>query len=304
MSEPRIAPPATLAVIGLGRMGLPMSRRLVAAGFAVRGADRAAAAREAFAAAGGRVFAAPREAAAGAVAAITILPDGKAVRDALLGADGAAAALAPGALVIEMSSSAPTDTLALGEALAARGIGMIDAPVSGGVPGAVDGTLAISAGGEPARIERARAILETLGRTIFPTGKLGSAHALKALNNYVSAAGLAAAAEALLLGRAFGVAPGTLVDFLNAASGRNNSTEKKLNQQIVSERFDSGFALALMAKDVRNAADLASHLALDAPFLAATAALWERARASLAEGADHTEIYRFLAQRAAARPAG
>src|SRR5262245_12719325 len=113
VNEPRIAPPATLAVIGLGRMGLPMSRRLIAAGFDVRGADRVPAAREAFAAAGGRAFATPREAAAGAAAAITILPDGKAVRDALLGAEGAASALAPGSLVIEMSSSAPADTVAL-----------------------------------------------------------------------------------------------------------------------------------------------------------------------------------------------
>ena len=293
----RIEPPATVAFIGLGKMGVPMAGRLATAGFRVRGADPSDAARTRFAKTGGSAFADAREAVAGAAAVVTMLPDGKVVREALLGAGGFAAALARGALVIDMSSSAPTDTTSLGAELASRGIVLIDAPVSGGVGGAASATLAIMAGGPGDQVERARPILAALGKSIFLTGKLGSGHAMKALNNYVSAAGLLAASEALLVGRRFGLEPATIIDVLNASSGRNVATELKLKQFIVSGSYASGFALALMAKDVGIAAALAEHLALDTPLVGATARVWDEARTALAKEADHTEIYRFIAER-------
>jgi 3-hydroxyisobutyrate dehydrogenase len=138
-----IAPPALVAFVGLGQMGLPMAKRCLAAGFTVRGADPSAPARETFTAAGGEAFANAREAASGAAVVITMLPDSKVVREAVLGENGVAGVLAKDALVVDMSSSVPLDTQALGAALAARGIGLIDAPVSGGVRRAVDGTLAV-----------------------------------------------------------------------------------------------------------------------------------------------------------------
>lgn len=294
MNSP-IAPPATIAMIGLGQMGMPMSKRLMLAGFKVRGADLSAAARGALEDAGGSAFADASEAASGARVVITMLPNGRVVREVLLGRAGIAHALAKGTLVIDMSSSAPTDTTGLAGDLDARGLILLDAPVSGGVKRAVDGSLAIMAGGAQADVERARPVLAAMGKSIFATGRVGSGHAMKALNNYVSAAGLIAACEALLIGRAFGLAPETVVDVLNASTGRNNSTEVKIKPFVISGAFNSGFSLALMAKDLRIAADLAKHLGLGIPQIASVADLWERARDKLAADADHTEIYRYLA---------
>jgi 3-hydroxyisobutyrate dehydrogenase len=287
--------PATITFIGLGQMGLPMARRLIQAGFTVRGADPADVPRGALIEAGGSAFASAAEAAKGAAMVITMLPTGAIVRDALLGAGaGASRAMAKGALVIDMSSSAPTDTVGLAADLEALGLTLIDAPVSGGVKRAIDGSLAIMAGGPAEAVERARPVLAAMGKSIFATGPIGSGHAMKALNNYVSAAGLVAACEALLVGGQFGLAPETIVDVLNASTGRNNSTEVKMKPFVISEAFNSGFSLALMAKDLRIAADLADHLGLPLPQIQSVATLWEDAKAGLDRQADHTEIHRHL----------
>lgn len=282
-----------IAFIGLGQMGQPMSRRLLQAGHAVRGADSAADARAAFAANGGEACDTTAEAAREAGLLITMLPTGEIVRDVVL---SVADRLAPGALVIDMSSSAPMGTRALGENLAARGIGLIDAPVSGGVRRAVDGSLAIMAGGDPALVQRARPVLLAMGKSVFATGPLGSGHAMKALNNYVSAAGLAAACEALIVGRRFGLDPAVMTDVLNASTGRNNSTEVKLKPFIISGSFAAGFTAGLMAKDIRTAADLATELGLAAPGLTQSSELWELVVQALGQSADHTEVFRYLEQ--------
>lgn len=119
---------------------------------------------------------------------------------------------------------------------------------------------------------------------------------MKALNNYVSAAGLVAAAEAILVGRCFGLDPETIVDVLNASTGRNNSTEKKMKQQVISGEFASGFSLALMTKDLHTAAEIARHAGIAAPLAGVCEDLWAEADMKLGAGADHTEIYRFLAE--------
>jgi 3-hydroxyisobutyrate dehydrogenase len=293
-----------VAVIGLGQMGLPMARRLLGAGFPVRGSDLSERARDALATSGDSAFAAAREAAEGADVVITILPDGRIVRDVLLGTGSVAQAMKPGGLVIDMSSSAPTDTLALGADLAARGIRMIDCPVSGGVRRAVDGSLAIMAGGAEGDVAAARPLLEAMGSRIFPTGKLGTAHAMKALNNFMSAIGTAAASEAIVAGRAFGLDPAVMTDILNASTGRNNATEVKLKQHILPETWGSGFSIGLMAKDVGIAAALARSLGLDLPLLAMTAQQWTQAAQKLGPGADHTEIMRQIIADADAQTSG
>lgn len=277
-------------------MGLPMAARLLAAGFDVRGSDLVRHAREALAAGGGTAFERPREAAAGASVLITMLPDGDIVREALLGSEGAAEALSPGSLVIDMSSSAPMQTRGLAVELAERNIHLIDAPVSGGVRRAVDGTLSIMVGGNIAQIERARPLLNAMGKSVIATGPIGSGHAVKALNNYVSAAGLAAACEAALIAERFGIDAGTLVDVLNVSTGRNNSTEVKMKPFILSGSFASGFSMALMAKDLRAAANLAEQLDVEAGGARDAATLWTQAAEALGKSADHTEIYRFLAR--------
>ncbi|SFV14363.1 3-hydroxyisobutyrate dehydrogenase [Methylobacterium sp. 174MFSha1.1] len=283
---------ARVAILGLGKMGLPMASRLVAAGWNVVGFDPSPAAAAAFVQAGGQAAASAREAAEGAGAVVTMLPDGKAVRAVLAGPEGIAGHLAPGAIVIDMSSSAPVGTRDLAKELADRGIVLVDAPVSGGVKRAVDGTLAIMVGGDHA--DAVRPLLESLGTSLFETGPVGSGHAMKALNNYVSAAGLTAACEALRIGASFGLDPALMTDILNVSTGRNNSTDVKLKPYVIPKSYTSGFSMALMAKDLRTADDLARHEGVPAPLSGTIAALWQDALAELGPGADHTAIDAYL----------
>jgi 3-hydroxyisobutyrate dehydrogenase len=222
---------------------------------------------------------------------ITLLPNGKIVREA---ADELRPHLTPAAILVDMSSSDPIGTRALGEELIAAGHAFIDAPVSGGVRRAADGTLAIMAGGDAATIDRIAALLGAMGTQVFRTGALGSGHAMKALNNYVSSAGLIAAVEALLIGRKFGLDPSVMTDILNASSGKNNTTEVKLKQFIISETFADGFPLRLMAKDVRTADDMARALGIATPLADLSTQLWEAAARALDERANHTELLRYM----------
>ncbi|WP_371056774.1 NAD(P)-dependent oxidoreductase [Rhodosalinus sp. K401] len=280
-----------IAVLGLGRMGLPLATNLVSSGFCVVGHDTRPSARSRFGAIAD-VTDTPVAAVQRADVVITMLPDGRVVREVLTGVQDA---ISPGTIVIDMSSSAPLVTRELGDILAHKKIALIDAPVSGGVSRAEAGTLAIMAGGPSDKIEQVRPILEAMGSQIFLTGGLGSGHAVKALNNYVSAAGLQAACEATLIAQEFGIDGQVFIDVLNASTGRNNSTEVKMKPFVLSRDFGSGFALGLMSKDIRTANDLAKALAATQPGLSATADLWTRAAGAMPNG-DHTEIYRFLSQ--------
>ena len=219
---------ASVGFVGLGRMGRPMVTRLLAAGVSVALFDaRRDAVERLVAESGGTEAASLRELAEGRDVVITMLPNGDVVRSVVLGEGGNALsdAMARGSVLIDMSSSSPTGTQALGRSLAERGIAMLDAPVSGGVARAETGTLAIMVGGDADLVARCHPLLRIIGEHVFPTGPLGSGHALKALNNLVSAAGLLAAAEALLIGRRFGLDPARMVDVFNASSARNYSTE-------------------------------------------------------------------------------
>ena len=285
-----IVPPAAVAVIGLGNMGVPMGLRLITAGFEVTGFDVSAAARKNFVAAGGRAADNMAPAVKSADVVITLLPNGKIVRQAV---DALRPHLRPAAILVDMSSSDPIGSRALGGELIAAGHAFVDAPVSGGVRRAADGTLAIMAGGDAATIDRIAALLGAMGTQVFRTGALGSGHAMKALNNYVSGAGLIAAVEALKVGRAFGLDPNVMVDVLNASTGRNNATEVKLKQFIISETYGSGFFLGLMSKDIRTADRLAKELGVGVPLADTTADLWDQATEQLGAMADHTEIAKF-----------
>jgi 3-hydroxyisobutyrate dehydrogenase len=286
-----ISPPAAIAVIGLGNMGVPMGTCLLKAGFVVTGFDVSQPARERFVAAGGQVATEGGAAVATADVVITLLPNGKIVREAV---QSVRSRLKAGCIMIDMSSSDPIGTRKLGEELIAAGFEFVDAPVSGGVKRAIDSTLAIMVGGNSATIDRIERVLSAMGRSIFRTGLLGSGHAMKALNNYVSAAGLIAAVEAVKIGEKFGLDPALMADILNASTGRNNTTEVKLKQFIISEKFNAGFPLALMAKDVRTADDLAHAIKVPVPFADVCAQLWDDAARSLGATADHTEIGRYI----------
>lgn len=293
MSTPaRIAPPAALVFVGLGQMGQPMVKCLRDAGFRVLGVDASPAARDAV---GGEVFETLENAcnAAEVAAIITMLPNGKVVQQVLLEGDDPGGCIRRAGLIIDMSSSAPKDTVALNGQLSKAGIALIDAPVSGGVRKAITGDLSIICGGDKAAADAAMPVLKAMGRSVFHVGPIGAGHAMKALNNFVSAAGFAAASEAMLIGKAFDIDPDVLVDVLNASTGRNNSTEVKMKQQVVSQAFASGFSLALMAKDLGTARDLSDDLGLASPVLAQVTDLWGAASDDLGQGADHTEYFRF-----------
>ncbi len=280
-----------VAFIGIGKMGWPMARRLVEAGFEVAVSDAVpgraadfAARHPALAAAG------PAAVAQGAAFLVTMLPTSREVAAVLAEAKPV---LAPGAIVVEMSSGEPSATRALAAELAERGIAMVDAPVSGGVARAEDGTLAIMTGGDPAVLERAAPVLRAMGGTITRCGDIGAGQAMKALNNLVSAAGLLVSVEALLIGHRFGLDPATMVDVLNASTGMNNSTQKKLRQFVLSRGFDSGFGLDLMVKDLTIALQVARETATPAPLSAQARELWAAAAGVLGPGQDHTAVARF-----------
>ena len=177
--------------------------------------------------------------------------------------------------------------------LAAKGLALLDAPVSGGVKRAVDGSLSIMVGGAAADLERARPVFGAMGKTITLCGPAGAGHALKALNNYLSAAGVVAMCEALIVGENFGLDPGTMVDVFNTSTGKSNATEVKGRQFVVPRNFAAGFSMALMAKDLRTAGDVASHHKLHMPNLGQAVAYWTAADGKLGKGADHTEIFRY-----------
>ena len=286
---------ARIAFIGLGNMGGGMAANLAKAGHDVRAFDLSAEALERAKAAGCLPAESAAAACDGAEVVVTMLPDGRAVRAVLTGPDGVAGHLAPGAIAIDMSSSAPVGTRELARDLAVSGIMLLDAPVSGGVRRAVDGTLAIMVGGDAEAAAAVRPLLDGLGAAIFETGPIGSGHAMKALNNYVSAAGLTAACEALRIGAAFGLDPELMTDILNVSTGRNNSTEVKLKPFVIPKTYASGFSMALMAKDLRTADDLARHESIPAPLSRTIAALWQDAFDEFGAEADHTAIDAFLA---------
>jgi 3-hydroxyisobutyrate dehydrogenase len=222
---------------------------------------------------------------------ITLLPNGKIVHAAL---DGIKTQLPRGVMIVDMSSSDPIGTRKLGEELIASGFEFVDAPVSGGVKRAANGTLAIMVGGTAASIDRIAPLLGAMGTSIFRTGALGSGHAMKALNNYVSSAGLIATVEALRVGQKFGLDPTLMADILNVSSGKNNTTELKLKQFIISQSFADGFPLRLMAKDVRTADDMAHALGIATPLADLCADVWDAAAKELGDKANHTEVIRYL----------
>ena len=280
--------------VGVGNMGKRMAANLVKAGFSLVIRDNDPAAQQRFIAAhGGEPATAPQSFAAAGVV-VAMLPDGAAVREAVLGWEGGiAAVLPPGAVVLDMSSSDPVGTKALATDLAPLGIRLIDAPVSGGISRAGSGTLSLMVGGQDEEaFGRVRPVLETLGERIFRTGPLGSGHAMKALNNFLGAAAYTAAAEALSIGHEFGLDPRVMLDVVNTSTGRSFNTEVVLKDDVITGRYGTGFALGLLAKDVGIAADLAEAVGVDAPTCQLVRRRWADAAAGLGFTADHSEAHK------------
>ena len=283
-----------IGFVGLGNMGAPMSANIAKAGFrlTVYDADPELARRHA-ASIGASAAGSLAELGRNCDIIVTMLPTGAIVRKVLLEQDGGlAASLARGTLVVDMSSAEPVGSRELADKLAEKGITFIDAPVSGAVPRAISGTLSIMAGtNDKAALERARPVLMAMGQKVFETGGIGSGHALKALNNYVAAAGFAAASEALIVGERFGLDPAVALDVINVSTGRNFSTESTIKSQVLTGEFASGFQLALLTKDVGIAADLAKETGGGMPLVKRTAKWWRKACERMGGEKDHTVAY-------------
>ncbi len=275
--------------IGIGNMGWPMAANIAKAGhdLAVYDLDPERSAR--FAQEHRCRAAASLSEIAERDFTVTMLPTGQIVREVLLEAGGGAFANAarPGTMVIDMGSSEPIGTQKLGASLATRGVLLLDAPVSGAVARARTGALAIMIGGnDKDAIAQAKPLLLSMGDRLFETGPLGSGHAMKALNNYIAAAGYTAVAEALLAGERFGLNQTVMVDILNASTGRNFTTETMIKEHVLGGKFATGFAVGLMAKDVKIAADLTEAVRLNAPLSRLIRERWAAARDHLGPGAD------------------
>jgi len=290
----------TVGFIGIGNMGRPMAANLIKGGFKVvaydTDIDRAAKFAEDC---GGDCAATLADLGRRVDAIVTMLPTGKEVRACLLETEGGALAanLPKGAIVIDMSSADPVGTRKIHADLSLHGLAFVDAPVSGGVPRATDGTLAIMIGGDAAAVAAARPVLEKMGTRLFEVGGPGNGHAMKALNNFVAGTGFIAVSEAVLVGKRFGLDPNVMIDIMNVSTGKNFNTENVVKQHVISGTFASGFALGLLAKDVKIAADLAHAIDVESPLTRLSASLLEEARDEVGFGKDHTLAYTFWERR-------
>jgi 3-hydroxyisobutyrate dehydrogenase len=222
-----------------------------------------------------------------------MLPNGRIVQESLLRwTGGVASYLHDGAVIVDMSSSSPTDTLALAGQVAPR-VHVVDAPVSGGVARAVSGELSLMVGGEPVDIQSVVPVLDVLGDPArrFLSGRLGAGHAMKAMNNYVAAATYVATAEALIIGQQYGLSSADGIDVINTSTGRSFVSEVVFGE-VVSGEYSTGFALGLLAKDVGIARALADAAHVDAPMSALVDARWSQALATLGGDRDHSEAHR------------
>lgn len=284
-----------IAFLGLGAIGTPMARHVAAKFPGTRVWNRSVAKAAAFAAAHAATHAAtPAEAARGADVVITCFPVSRDVEALLDGPDGLLAGLAAGATLVDCTSGDPATSQRMAQRLAARGIGFVDAPVSGGVVGAEAGTLTVMVGGDAATLERVRPALEAFGKKIVHCGPVGAGDAVKAVNNALLAQHIIGTAEGLMALREAGVTPEIALEVINTSSGRSNASMNLFPERVLTKAYPRTFRLALLDKDVGIAADLAQHAGVHAPMLELAARLYRAAHAALGEEADHVEIVKWL----------
>ena len=261
----------TIAFIGLGHMGLPMARNLLKAGFALRVFDLLQSAVDSLAAEGATPAARAAEAVAGASVVVSMLPASRHVEGLYLGDNGLMAQIAPGSLVLECSTIAPESARKVHAAASARGIAMLDAPVSGGTAGAAAGTLTFMVGGDAAVLERARPVLSAMGKNLFHAGPDGAGQVAKVCNNQLLAVQMIGTAEALALGVANGLDAATLAEIMRQSSGGNWVLEKYnpwpgvMENAPASKGYSGGFMSQLMAKDLGLAQEAAQFTASSTP---------------------------------------
>ena len=290
----------SVGVVGIGHMGLPMTRRLLAAGYPVVVYDLATEGVQRAVADGAEAAESPGALGERCRTIITMLPDSTII-DAVVRAEGLGDALTPGSTLIDMSTAVPARTVALARWLAEREIGMLDAPVSGGVAGAERGSLTIMVGGPRPLFERYVPLFEAMGKTIHYVGGTGSGHTIKAINNMVSATTMAVTSEALALAVKAGIDVNTALAVINSGTGRSWSSEYKFPTFVLNHAFNSGFSIGLMRKDVDIAIELGQEHAVPLFVAAAAQQLYRFAIGHGLSEQCHTTIATILEEMAGVR---
>ncbi|WP_432180501.1 NAD(P)-dependent oxidoreductase [Streptomyces sp. NBC_00063] len=288
--------------VGLGTMGTPMVGRLVDAGHRVYVSDVDEEASRRVADQSGAVHTADPRTSSDADVLILMLPNSDIV-STVLGDSADPASLVrsrrAGTIVVDMGSSRPDATKRNAEKLAALGLELVDAPVSGGPLKAAAGELTIMVGtSDETMYDRVLPVLQSMGSAIQRTGPVGSAHALKALNNLLSVIGLVGGLEVLSVGTKFGLEPQLMLDVINRSTGRNHATEVKIGPQVLTHNWNVGFSLALTVKDVHTALALAASEGIDIPVSSAAVAIAQEALDALGTAApDQSHIGEYLEKR-------
>jgi 3-hydroxyisobutyrate dehydrogenase-like beta-hydroxyacid dehydrogenase len=277
-------------------MGTPMAGHLANAGhmLTVLDIDRAKAERLAATHGNVAIAATPREVAAASDIVITMLPSGEFVRDVAVGANGLISGFKGGELLIDTSSCEPWITVATARALAANNVTMLDSATSGAEWGAKAATLVFMVGGPADAVERARPVLSVMGKHVFHLGPIGAGHAMKSINNTITAMTLAATAEGLALGVKYGLDPNVMTDVLNVSTGGSWITQTHIKQRVTSRTFDDPFKLELMVKDIRIALELSQQQRIATPYLAAGQPIWQAADREAGPGASVSELVRHV----------
>lgn len=282
-----------VAFLGVGAIGAPMARRVAEAGFSLRVWNRSAARAAPFAKQDGAEVA-PTAAAAvrDRDVVVTCLSTSADVEQLL--DDAVVAALGAGTVLVDCTSGDPAVSRRIAARLEAVGAGFIDAPVSGGVRGAEEGTLTVMCGGHPEHLERARPVLQAFGKKIVHCGPVGAGDAVKAMNQALLALTIWGTGEALVALARMGVPAQVALDVINASSGRSNASMNLFPERVLTRAFPRTFRLGLMAKDVRIAADIARAERVPSPLTQLAAELCTLAQGELGDAADHVEAVQVI----------
>ncbi len=285
-----------IGFIGLGIMGEPMAGHLATAGhdLSIHDLSDEAVARVVAAHPDVTIAESPADRGRRAEVVVTMLPDGNVVGATALGRLGLIEGMQPGSLLLDTSSAQPWLTKQTAAALAERGIGMVDAPVSGAQWGARAAELVFMVGGADDDVARVRPIFDVLGREVFHVGPIGSGHVMKCINNTITAMTFIATAEGLALGALVGLDPAVMNQVLNASTGGSWITEHHIEQRILSRTFDDPFKLGLMTKDVGIATGLAREQGVPMPLSGLGAELYRAAALAMGPGVSLSELARWI----------
>ncbi len=282
----------TIGFIGLGIMGKPMSRNLLKAGHTLIVYDINAAAVAELAAAGARTAANPKEVAAQSDLVITMLPNSPEVRQVILGPDGILEGAKPGDIIADMSSIAPLVSREIGARLAEKGVHLLDAPVSGGEPKAINATLAVMVGGEQEIFDRVKPVLSAMAASVVRVGSLGAGNVAKLANQIIVALNIAAMSEALVLATKAGVEPDLVYQAIRG--GLAGSTVLDAKAPLAMDRkFDPGFRIRLHIKDLNNVLETAHEIGVPLPLSAAVMEMMQALKVGGMGEADHGSLIRY-----------